>query len=57
MNKDTYVVTDQTHLFILYIKKSVCMPNNVKNTKFTRHIYKIIHLVQKCEEFKLHKIV
>ena len=38
MNKDPDVVPEHTNLIILYRKLAVCMANNVKDAKHTRHI-------------------
>ena len=34
----------------------MCMANNVKDTKHTRHISSIIHFVSNGEKCKMHKI-
>ena len=44
MNKGTYVVPEQAPLIILYSKPDVCMEKNVKDTKYTRHIFIIMQL-------------
>ena len=56
-NKDIDVITEQAPLIILYIKSYICIDNNVKDTKHTRHIFKIMHFVKNNEELSLHKIV
>ena len=40
LNKYTYIVPEEAPLIILDSKYSVCMDNNVKDTKHTRHICK-----------------
>ena len=37
-NKDPDVIPEQAHLVILDIKLALCMSNNGKYTKHTRHI-------------------
>ena len=32
------------------IKSDVCMANNGKDTKHTRHIYRRVHFVRNCEK-------
>ena len=34
----------------------MCMANNVKDTKHTRHISRRIHFVRNGEKYKMHKI-
>ena len=50
MNKDKYMFTEQAPLIILYRKSAVCMTKNVKETKHTRHIDRIIHFVRDGED-------
>ena len=50
MNKDLDVVPEQAPCIILDIKSAVCMSNNVKDTKHTRHIARKIHFVRNGEE-------
>ena len=38
LNKDPDVVPEQAHIVILDINSSMCMANNGKDTKHTRHI-------------------
>ena len=38
LNKDPHVVSEQLPLIILGIKSVVCMSNDGKETKYTRHI-------------------
>ena len=42
LNKDTDIVTEEAPLTILNIKSAVCMANNGKYTKHTRHIARIV---------------
>ena len=57
MKKDTYIVPYQAPLIILYIKSAVCMANNGKENKHTRHITRRIYFVRNFEERNLHKTV
>ena len=57
VNKDTDVVPYQAPLIVLYINSAVCMANNLKDTKHTRHISRIIHFVINGEELNLHNTV
>ena len=50
MKKDTDVVLEQAPLIILDGKLAVCMANNIKDTKQTRHLYRKIHFVRNGEE-------
>ena len=49
MNKDPYVVPYQAPIVIIDKISSVCMANNGKNTKHTRHICIRMHFVVKVE--------
>ena len=55
-NKDPDIVTEEAPLIVLDSKYAMCMANNVKDTKHTRHISRIMHLVRNGEKFKMHKI-
>ena len=46
VNKDPYVVPEQAPLIILYRKSALCMYNNGKDTKHTRHIVRRMHVVR-----------
>ena len=50
LNKDTDIFPDEAPLIILYIKSAVCMDNNGKDTKPTRHI-----LIRVNFNFVVHK--
>ena len=56
LNKDTYIVPEEAPLIILDINYVVCMTNNGKYTKHTRHISRRVHFVRNSEKFKMHKI-
>ena len=38
LNKDPYIVTEESPLIILDSKSTVCMAKNVKDTKHTRRV-------------------
>ena len=46
LNKDTDMVTEEAPLIILYSKSTLCMSNNGKDTKNTRHIAIRLHFVR-----------
>ena len=56
MNKDPDTVPEEAPLIILDSKYAVCMAKNGKDTKHTRHIAMIMHLVRNGEKCKMHKI-
>ena len=56
LNKDLDTVTEEEPLIILDIKYVVCMDNNGKDTKHTRHIYRRVHFVRYGEKCKLHNV-
>ena len=55
-NKDPDIFPEEAPLIVLDSKHAMCMANNVKDTKHTRHIARIIHFVRDGEKFKMHKI-
>ena len=55
-NKDPDIVPEEAPLIVLDSKSAMCMDNNVKNTKQTRHIIRIINLVRNDEKCNMHKI-
>ena len=55
IKKDTDIIPYQSPLIILYGKSAVCMANNGKDTKHTRHISRIIYFVINGKEWNLHK--
>ena len=57
LNKDPYVVPEQAPLVILDRKSAICVANNYKDTKQTRHISRITIFKRKCEYCNFHKIV
>ena len=56
LNKYPYIVPEETPLIILNSKSAVYMAKNGKDTKKTRHISSIMHLVRNGEKWKTHKI-
>ena len=50
------MVPEESTLVILYSKSSLCMANNSKDTKHTRHIAIRIHFVRNVEKCKMHNI-
>ena len=56
LNKDPDIVPEESPLIFLYSKSAMCMDNNGKDTKHTRHIARRIHFVRNGEKFKIHKI-
>ena len=55
-NKDPDIVPDKAPKIVLYSKSDMCMANNGKYTKHTRHILRRMNSVRNGEEFKMHKI-
>ena len=56
MNKYNDIVSEETTIIILYSKPFVCMANNGKDTKHTRHIYRRVHFVRNVKMCKMHNI-
>ena len=56
MNNDTDVVTEKSPLIILDSKSYVCMANNGKDDKQTRHISRRVHFVRNGQEYNLQKL-
>ena len=56
LNKDPGIVPEEDPLIIFYSKTAMFMAKNGKDTKHTRHITGIIHLVRNGEKCKMHKI-
>ena len=57
LNNDPDVVPEQAPMIILDSKSGIYMTKNDKDTKHTRHIDRIIHLVRNGENYNLHKTV
>ena len=49
LNKDPDIVLEEAPLIVLDSKSSMCMDNNGKDTKHTRHIARRIHFVRNGE--------
>ena len=56
LNKGTDIVPEEAPLIVLDIKSAMCMAKNIKDTKHTRHITRIMHFVRNGEKCKMHKI-
>ena len=56
LNKYPDIVTEAVPLIILDRNSDVCIVNNEKYTKHTRHITRIVHFVRDGENCKIHKI-
>ena len=56
LNEDPDMVPKEAPLIVLYIKSSMCMAKNGKDTKHTRHVAIIIHFGRNGEKCKMHKI-
>ena len=56
LNEDPDMVPKEAPLVVFDSKSAMCMAKNGKDTKHTRHIARIIHLVRNGEKCKMHKI-
>ena len=56
LNENPDIVPKEYPLIVLDRKSSVCVANNGKDTKHTRHIARRIHFVRYGEKCKIHKI-
>ena len=56
LNKDPDMVPEEAPLIFLDSKSAMCMANNGKDTKHTRHIARRMHFQRNGEKFKMHKI-
>ena len=50
------MVPKEAHLILLDSKSAMCMANNGKDTKHTRHISRRMHFVKNGEKCNMHKI-
>ena len=50
------MVPKESPLIVLDIKSDMCMERNGKDTKYTRHIARRMHLVRNVEKCKMYKI-
>ena len=56
LNEDPDMVPKEAPLIVLDSKLSMCMANNGKDTKHTRHIVRRMHFVTNGQKCKMHKI-
>ena len=56
LKKDPDIVPEEAPMIVLDSKSDVCMTNNVKYTKHTRHIPRRMHYVRNGEKCNMHKI-
>ena len=56
LNKDPDIVPEKAPLIILDSQSAMCMANNGKNNKHTRHIAWRMHSVSNGEEYRMHKV-
>ena len=54
--KDPDIVPEEVSLIILDIRSVVCMANNRKDIKHTRHIFRRVNFIRNGEKCKMHKI-
>ena len=50
------MVPEEDPLIVLDSKSAMCMANNGKDTKHTRHVERRMHFVRNGEKCKMHKI-
>ena len=56
LNKDPDIVIEEAPLIVLDRKSAMCMANNGKDTKNTRHIARRMNFVRNGEKCKMHTI-
>ena len=56
LNEDPDMVPKESPLIVLDGKSTMCMANNGKDTKHTRHIASIMHFVRNGDKCNMHKI-
>ena len=56
LSKDTDIVPEEASIIILDSKSAVCMSNNGKDTKHTRHIARRVHFVRNGDKWKIQNI-
>ena len=56
LNKDPDIVPEEAPLIVLDRKSAMCMDNNGKDTKHTRHTARRMNFVRNGEKCKMHKI-
>ena len=56
LNEDPDMVPKEAPLIVLGSKSSMCVANNGRDTKHTRHIARRMRFVRNGEKCKMHKI-
>ena len=56
LNKDPDIVPEEAPLIVLDSKYAMCVANNVKDTKHTRHIARRMNFLINGKKCKIHKI-
>ena len=56
LNEDPYMDPKEAPLIVLDSKSAMCMANNGRDIKHTRHIARIMHFVRNGEKCKMHKM-
>ena len=56
LNKDSDIVPEEAPQIILDSQSAICMSNNGKDTKHTRHISRRVHFKKNRETWKMHRI-
>ena len=56
LNEYPDMVPKEDPLIVLDSKSAMCMAKNGRDTKHTRHIARIMHLVRNGEKFNMHKM-
>ena len=56
LNTDLDIVSEEALLIVLDSKSAMCMAQNRKDTKHTRHIARRMHLVRNGDKCKMQKI-
>ena len=56
LSNDPDIVPEEVPLIILNSKSAVCMANNGKDAKHTRHISRIVYILRNGENYKIYKI-
>ena len=56
LNKGPDIVPEEAPLIVLDSKSTMCMANNGKDTKHTRHIARRMHFLRNRKKCKMHKI-
>ena len=56
LNKDKYIVSEESPLIVLDSKSDICMAKNVNDTEHTRHIAWRMNFVRNGQKCKMHNI-